>query len=46
MALTHEFATGAGFLASIITGALVREKGKYEQPFMVSVCVCAMCVCV
>ena len=31
MALTHEFATGAGFLASVITGALVTEKGKYVQ---------------
>ena len=37
MALTHEFATGAGFLASVITGALVREKARYEQAFMVAI---------
>ena len=37
MALTHEFATGAGFLASVITGALVTEKGRYEHAFMVAI---------
>ena len=37
MALTHEFATGAGFLASVITGALVTEKGKYEHAFIVAI---------
>ena len=37
MALTHEFATGAGFLASIITGALVTEKGEYNRAFMVAI---------
>ena len=37
MALTHEFATGAGFLASVITGALVTERGRYERAFMVAI---------
>ena len=37
MALTHIFATGAGFLSSVITGALVTKRGHYERAFMVAV---------
>jgi MFS family permease len=36
MALTHEFATGAGFLLSVITGALVKRRGHYENAFAVA----------
>lgn len=36
MALTHEFATGAGFLASVITGALVKSRGRFEATFAVA----------
>ena len=36
MALTHEFATGAGFLSSVITGALVKRRGHYENAFAVA----------
>jgi MFS family permease len=36
MALTHEFATGAGFLASVITGAMVKSRGRFEATFAVA----------
>ena len=36
MALTHIFATGAGFLSSVVTGMLVTRKGHYENAFMVA----------
>ena len=36
MALTHEFATGAGFLASVVTGAMVKSRGRFEATFAVA----------